>query len=267
MRQFDKLYNIIMEDYYAMDPEVSVKFFQSFKEVFNIIEKKIQEDPSLLNKIKKETQDWIDKDKATKTHAIFVSFAEKKILQKYGIKFTPEEQRIIDDADYVFNHIGGLRTYLHHNADKILRLAKRVGIVPKGIPGGKFKHAFHVGKVTTESYDPKDMYSGVYEPWPEEDFDIKVGQIFNIAERQIKRRPQILTQIQSDLDGFTGRKMELARAILLSVVRNLNKIRLGFDDKDILNGIQQYLGSNLNHFLQMTTGEIIRMAKNIGVNV
>ena len=167
-----------------MDPETSNKFFQSFKLVFNIIEKKIQEDPSLLDKIKKETQDWIDKDKATRTHAIFVSFTKKKILQKYGIKFTPEEQKIIDDADWVFDHIGGLGTYLHHNADKILRLAKRVGIVPKGVPGGKFKHAFHIDRdIATESYDPKDMYSDVYEPYPEEDFDIKVGHMFDMMER------------------------------------------------------------------------------------
>jgi hypothetical protein len=185
MRRFNRMYKLIMEDYYAMDPETSNKFFQSFKLVFNIIEKKIQEDPSLLDKIKKETQDWIDKDKATKTHAIFVSFTKKKLLQKYGIKFTPEEQKIIDDADWVFDHIGGISTYLHHNADKILRLAKRVGIVPKGVPGGKFKHAFHIDRdIAAESYDPEDMYGGVYEPcYPGEEFELKVDQIFNMMER------------------------------------------------------------------------------------
>ena len=266
MNRFDKLYNIIMQDYYAMDPEVSDKFFQSFKEVFNIIEKKIQEDPSLLDKIKKETQDWIDKDKATKTHAIFVSFAEKKILQKYGIKFTPEEQKIIDDADWVFNHIGGLGTYLHHNADKILRLAKRVGIVPKGIPGGKFKHAFHVGKVATESYD-KDMYSDVYEPWPEEDFDIKVGHMFDMMEREIKKNPELLQTLQSKIDFSLSKGTDKERAIILHIASLLRVQKISFEEQDIIKDFYNLYGEDPDHYMKWVGGEITKMAKKIGLNV
>ena len=266
MNKFDKLYNIIMEDYYAMDPEASVKFFQSFKLVFNIIEKKIQEDPSLLDKIKKETQDWIDKDKATKTHAIFVSFTKKNILQKYGIKFTPEEQKIIDDADYVFNHIGGLSTYLHHNADKILRLAKRVGIIPKGIPGGKLKHAFHVGKVATESYD-WDMYSGVYDPMPEEDFDVKVGQIFDVMERQIKKKPELLQTLQSKIEYSINKGTPIERAILLHVLGLLYVQPISFEQKDIIKDLRNYLGEDPDLYLNYVKGDILRMAKNIGVKI
>lgn len=268
MNKFNKLYNIIMEDYYAMDPEVSVKFFQSFKLVFNIIEKKIQEDPSLLDKIKKETQNWINKDKATKTHAIFVSFTKKNTLQKYGIKFTPEEQKIIDDADYMFNHIGGLGTYLHHNADKILRLAKRVGIVPKGIPGGKLKHAFHVGKVATESYDPEDMYGGVYEPeFPGEEFELKVDQLFNMMERQIKKNPKLLDTLQWKIDYSVNKGTPIERAILLHICSLLRVQKISFEQKDLIQDFYNYFSDDKELKELLSLVPLLKLAQNIGLNV
>ena len=113
----------------------------------------------------------------------------------------------------------------------------------------------------------KDMYSSVYEPLPEEQFDVKVGELFNIAERQIKKNPELLNKIQQKVDYSISKGTDKERSILLHIAGELRVLPISFEEKDIIKTIYNLYGENPDHYMKWVGGQITKMAKNIGLNV
>lgn len=269
MNKFNKLYNVIMENYYVKDiPQVN-KFFEMYRTVFRIVEKKMKEDPSLVEKIKDTAQQWIKDTKDSKAKALLIAFTKKRVLaQDYGLTFTPEDQQTIDHFQVVYSN-PNINNYLHHNATKIITLAARAGVNVRGIAGGKPQHGFYTGEsVVKQSYDPADMYSGVYEPcYPGEEFELKVDQLFNMMERQIKKNPKLLDTLQWKIDYSVNKGTPIERAILLHICALLRVQKISFEQKDLIQNFYNYFGDveELKELLSLVP--LRKLAQNIGLNV
>ena len=140
---------------------------------------------------------------------------------------------------------------------------KLYNIIMEDISGGKPQH-----KVTTESYDPEDMYGGVYQPvYPGEEFELKVDQIFNMMERQIKKNPKLLEQLQAKIDYSLNKGQPLQKTILLHVCGLLRVQNISFEQKDLIQDFYNYFGDDQKLKELLSLVPLCKLAQNIGLNV
>lgn len=123
-------------------------------------------------------------------------------------------------------------------------------------------------KIIEQSYDPEDMYGGVYEPeFPGEEFELKVDQIFNAMERQIKKNPKLLEQLQDKIDYSLDKGQPLEKTILLHICGLLRVQKISFEQKDLIQDFYNYFGdvNQLKELLSLVP--LRKLAQNIGLNV
>ena len=259
MNKFNKLYNIIMQDYYVKDIPAVDEFSKSFKQIFNIVGNKIKEDPTLVEKIQAKAQELANNPRITKARALLTAFVDIDGLNE-------QEQQKFDNFKKTLSN-ANVNNYIHHTVQDIISLAKRAGVTVKGTNGGKPKHYFGES-VVKESYDPEDMYGGVYEPcYPGEEFELKVDQLFNMMERQIKKNPKLLDTLQWKIDYSVNKGTPIERAILLHICGLLRVQKISFEEKDLIKNFYNYFGdvNQLKELLSMVP--LLKLAQNIGLNV